>query len=236
MTKSAVLLKLLHYKSALHENDGTIKWLNHSARSLKLTFQHITDLHLDHNLPSVTPLPVIDSLMEGRAFYGTSYHVAQLLMKWGQMGDGRHVEETGVWQALIPQSLPRAWDQTVCVGECVWMGTSRIITASHLMYLPWEIYFVHCHKRSLSWTQVSKEKLWVMTTLVFHFYLWIGNVSKCLPLLQPEHVFLTCYTILQMSRDRTFLHGWKYVFKAQTLCLWQSVIDNTGAHPEQNPL
>lgn len=188
MTKSAVLLKLLHYKSALHENDGTIKWLNHSARSLKLTFQHITDLHLDHNLPSVTPLPVIDSLMEGCAFYGTSYHVAQLLMKWGQMGDGRHVEEMGVWQALIPQSLPRAWDQTVCVGECVWMGTSRIITASHLMYLPWEIYFVHCHKGSLSWTQVSKEKLWVMTTLVFHFYLWIGNVSKCLPLLQPEHM------------------------------------------------
>lgn len=54
MTKCSVLLKLLHYKSALHENDDTIKWLNHSARSLKLTFQHITDLHLDHNLPSVS--------------------------------------------------------------------------------------------------------------------------------------------------------------------------------------
>lgn len=72
----------------------------HSACSF---FQHINEIHLDHE--SVTPLPFIDSLMESRAVHEMSYHVARLLMKWGQMSDDRHIEAVGVWQPLVTQSL-----------------------------------------------------------------------------------------------------------------------------------
>lgn len=45
---------------------------------------------------SVTLLLIIDSLMEGRVVYETGYHVARLLMKWGQMTDDRHIKEIGL--------------------------------------------------------------------------------------------------------------------------------------------
>lgn len=130
-------LNLLYMRLIASE---TVKWLNRiSVISIWTTIHH-----------PVTLLPVIDSVMEDPALRQTSYHVAQLLMKWGQVGDGRHIEEISAWQPLISQSLPSefVWAR---VRECIRPGSLE-----HLMYLPLEMSFVHCQKGH--WAEFRSQK------------------------------------------------------------------------------
>lgn len=124
------------------------------------------------------------------------------------MSDDRHFEEIGVWQALIPLSLPAA---RRCVEECVWMHMPRIARASQLDFIIVIVININPFHKDHTKGEIRRytSRVWTMIKLRWwkHFG-FLGRNSFFFFLNVPENKLnmLSLYVLYQHFWDLLFRH------------------------------